>query len=195
MSVTDYKEKRRNRLVRYFRMRLGVLQMVHNPLCSLLLLPVVFGAIFLWSKQEQILLLFNVPSFLYGIYKFSIQILSVMLPILLTMAIFEWVGNISAKKDEADLQEAFKLEELRNGFPILISKKRVPKTDVIVREFYTEISIPIWEARKQDIAHSMNVTFVEEFRYANKHSRRRIIMITRIGRNPSVRGVMYDEQF
>lgn len=195
MSVTDYKEKRRNQLVRYFRMRLGVLQMVQKPLYSLLLLPVVFSIILLWCKQEQILLLFNVPSFLYGIYKFSIQILSVMLPILLAMAILEWLGNISAKKDEADLQEAFKPEELRNGFPILIDKKRVPKTDVMVRQFYTEISLPIWEARKEDIAHSMNVTFVEEFCYANKHSRRRIIMITRVGRNPSSRGVMYDEQF
>ena len=102
------------------------------------------------------------------------------------------------KKDEADLQEAFEKNELRNGCPILINKKRIKGSDVIMREFYTEIPEKIWDKRKNEIADSMNIHYVKKdkpFSHGKKANGRRIVMYSGVGREDPERGEIYDEQF
>jgi hypothetical protein len=85
----------------------------------------------------------------------------------------------TGRKDEADLQEAFEKNELRNGCPILINKKRIKGSDVIMREFYTEIPEKIWDKRKNEIADSMNIHYVKKdkpFSHGEKANGRRIVM-------------------
>ena len=102
------------------------------------------------------------------------------------------------RKDEADLQEAFEKNELRNGCPILINKKRIKGSDVIMREFYTEIPEKIWDKRKNEIADSMNIHYVKKdkpFSHGKKANGRRIVMYSGVGREDPERGEIYDEQF
>ena len=112
--------------------------------------------------------------------------------------LFRKIKINTARKDEADLQEAFEKNELRNGCPILINKKRIKGSDVIMREFYTEIPEKIWDKRKNEIADSMNIHYVKKdkpFSHGKKANGRRIVMYSGVGREDPERGEIYDEQF
>lgn len=195
MSERNYKQQRRNRKKQYYRLRLGVLQMIHKPLLNLLLMPIIIGTVFIWIKQDVILSFLDVPNILFPIYRYTVLILSILLPIICLLSLVDAIGNITATSDEADLQEAFKEQEQRNGFPILIDKKRIKGSNVTMREFYTEIPMKIWIERQEEIADLMNVHFVEKLKYGGKSNGRRIVLYTAQGRENTPRGVLYDEQF
>lgn len=149
-------------------------------------------------KQDLLLVLFKVSDFWMPIYRYMSIILVILFPIISILAIFDTIGNITARKDEADLQEAFEKNELRNGCPILINKKRIKGSDVIMREFYTEIPEKIWDKRKNEIADSMNIHYVKKdkpFSHGKKANGRRIVMYSGVGREDPERGEIYDEQF
>lgn len=195
MTEIDYKQRRRNRRKRYYRVRLGVLQMIHKPLLNLLLIPIVIGTVFIWIKQDEIISLLDVPEFLLPIYRYIVLIFSILLPILCLLSLIDTIGQVTAKSDEADLQEAFKKQEQRNGVPILIDKKRIKGSNVTMREFYSEIPMKIWLERQEDISDLMNVHFVENIQYGGKSNGRRIVMYTAQGRENTPRGNLYEEEF
>lgn len=195
MKNIDYIEQRRNRKKLRLILRLGILQMIHKPLLNFLLLPIIAGTVFIWIKKDIVCTLFDVPQILFPIYKYSILILAVLLPLLFLLAVIETIGNISARKDEADLHEAFDSQELRNGCPVLMDKKRIKGSNVTMREFYSNIPMKTWIERQEEIADSMNVHFVEKLRYGGKSDGKRIVMYTAKGRETTVRGKLYDEEF
>ena len=194
----DYRKRRRNRIQRWYRVRLGAIQMINKPVLNIVLLPVIIFSIIIWGKQDLLLVLFKVSDFWMPIYRYMSIILVILFPIISILAIFDTIGNITARKDEADLQEAFEKNELRNGCPILINKKRIKGSDVIMREFYTEIPEKIWDKRKNEIADSMNIHYVKKdkpFSHGKKANGRRIVMYSGVGREDPERGEIYDEQF
>ena len=99
--------------------------MINKPVLNIVLLPVIIFSIIIWGKQDLLLVLFKVSDFWMPIYRYMSIILVILFPIISILAIFDTIGNITARKDEADLQEAFEKNELRNGCPILINKKRI----------------------------------------------------------------------
>ena len=123
MIKEDYRKRRRNRIQRWYRVRLGAIQMINKPVLNIVLLPVIIFSIIIWGKQDLLLVLFKVSDFWMPIYRYMSIILVILFPIISILAIFDTIGNITARKDEADLQEAFEKNELRNGCPILINKK------------------------------------------------------------------------
>ena len=198
MIKEDYRKRRRNRIQRWYRVRLGAIQMINKPVLNIVLLPVIIFSIIIWGKQDLLLVLFKVSDFWMPIYRYMSIILVILFPIISILAIFDTIGNITARKDEADLQEAFEKNELRNGCPILINKKRIKGSDVIMREFYTEIPEKIWDKRKNEIADSMNIHYVKKdkpFSHVKKANGRRIVMYSGVGREDPERGEIYDEQF
>ena len=198
MIKEDYRKRRRNRIQRWYRVRLGAIQMINKPVLNIVLLPVIICSIIIWGKQDLLLVLFKVSDFWMPIYRYMSIILVILFPIISILAIFDTIGNITARKDEADLQEAFEKNELRNGCPILINKKRIKGSEVIMREFYTEIPEKIWDKRKNEIADSMNIHYVKKdkpFSHGEKANGRRIVMYSGVGREDPERGEIYDEQF
>lgn len=198
MMESNYRIQRRNRRKRYYRIRLGVLKMIYSPILFMLLIPLAICTMYVWYKKEAIIAMFDVPRLIMPLYKYSCLTLMVMIPIIILVCLLEEIGVVTAKKDEADLQEVFKKEELRNGSPILIDKKKIKNSDVIMREFYTEIPMEIWIKRKDAIADLMNIHYVKRdqpFSYGGKAQGRKILMYSGKGRENPQRGELYDEQF
>ena len=185
---------RKNRIKQWLRIRLGILHMIHNPLLNILLIPIVFLAIVLWKEKGKILALYNVPNILLPVWEYSVTFLIIILPILACFLLVSTIGTLTASKDEGNLAEAFDNYDLRNGYPILMSKKRIKGTDVIRREFYSSIPMTVWVDKQEYIADCMNVHFVEPLQYGGKSNGRRIVMYTAKGRKPVSRGDLYDDE-
>ena len=189
-------KQRRTRMKLWLRVRLGVLQMIHMPILNILLAPLAVFIVILWKVKDSILSMFEVPKILFPIWKYSICFIVIIFSIFAILFLLESVGNRTAEKDEMDLEEAFDKRDLRNGCPILINKKRVKNSDVIMREFYSSIPMRVWVEKQDNIADSMNIHFVEPLRYGGKNlNGRRIVMYTASGRKPAPRGILYDDEF
>ncbi len=196
MNNVDYIQRRQNSRKQWLRIRLGVLQMIYKPLFHLFLLPIIAGTIFLWVKKDIAFTLFDVPQILFPIYKYSVLLIMVLLPVIFTLAVIEAIGNMTAKKDEQNLAEAFDNHDLRNGCPILMNKKRIKGSNVTMREFYSSgIPMKVWVEKQENIADVMNVHFVEPFRYGGKSNGRRIVIYTAPGRETVLKGILYDDEF
>lgn len=179
---------------RYYRVRLGVLQMIHYPLLNLLLFIPVFGLVaFIYFKMQ--ILNAEISAFFYPIIKFILDVLTYAVPITLLLAVISIVSVATAIRDEANVQMAFTKDELRNGSPILINKKRIKGTDVIQREFYSNIPLRIWIKRIDELSDSLNVHFVEEISYGGKSNGKRVIICTAPSRDLPNRNTLYDEEF
>jgi hypothetical protein len=195
MKDIEYIEQRRNSKKQLLRLRLGILQMIHRPLLNIFLVPIITGTVFIWRKKDMTLTLFDVPQILYPIYRYTIIALAVLLPILFMLTLIEAIGNMTARKDEANLQEAFEPQELRNGSPVLMDKKRIKGSNVTMREFYSNIPMITWIERQEEIVDSMNIHFVEKLKYGGKSNGKRIVMYTAQGRGVTSRGKLYDDEF
>lgn len=191
----DYICKRRNRQRLFLRIRFGVSQLIYKPLLNFLLLPIGACTIWLWMKKDVVYTFFDVPYFLLQIYHYTILVLFVLLPVICIFAVITGIANVLAQKDEADLQNAFNTHELRNGCPILMSKKCIKGSNVIRREFYSDIPMRIWVERQGDIADSMNIHFVEKLRYGGNANGKRIVMYSVTGRKNTYREELYDDDF
>lgn len=191
----NYIQQRRKRKEQFLHICLGILQMLYKPLLNLLFLPIIIGTVFLWLKRDLAFSFFHVPQALFPIYKYTVLPIAVLLFFISLIAVIEAIGILTARKDEADVAEAFEFRELRNGCPILMNKKRIKGSNVTMREFYSNIPMETWVKRQEAIADSMNVHFVESLRYGGKANGRRIIMYTAPGRKPVSRGNLYDDEF
>lgn len=190
-----YLQRRRKRKEQWFHILLGMRQMAYKPLLNLLFLPIIIGAVFLWLRRDLAFSFFSVPQLFFPIYKYAVLLTAILLFSIALLAVIEIVGILTARKDEADVAEAFEFRELRNGCPILMNKKRIKGSNVTMREFYSNIPMETWVKRQEAIADSMNVHFVEPLRYGGKANGRRIIMYTAPGRKTMGRGNLYDEEF
>ncbi len=84
--------------------------------------------------------------------------------------------------------------KLLNQPPILISKKKDRKKGIIIREFYTNQPLHIWEEKKKDIQAKFSSTFVSkglEYGGKNHNDGKKIILYMRKGLQAEDRGTMY----
>lgn len=196
MEHDKYLTQRRNRLLQYLRIRLGVLQLIDKPFLNVLLIPIIILFGVLWCKaKEKAMILFDVPEILFSTFRFSVSFMAIMIPLLLFLLILETIGKLTARKDEVALMIAFEPKELRNGCPILMSKKKLKGTSVIKREYYSDIPLYVWEEKKNAIADAMSIRFVEEIQYGGRANGKRIVLYTTSGRKAESREKLYDEEF
>lgn len=194
MDKEKYLKEQRKRKENYLRYRLGFLQLIHKPILNMLLIPIVALFIGLWIGKTRLLTFLNIPELIFPIFRYTLCIISLIIPIIILLWLIKYIGELSARKDEADLQRAFTKDELRNSCPILMDKKKVKGSNVTMREFYSPIPLDTWNTRKNAIADMMNIHFVEEIQYGGKADGRRIVIFTAPGRIPTKRGTLYDEE-
>lgn len=185
-----------NRKRNLYRLKLGVEQMIQHPLLIIFLIPIIVLTVYFWVKVESVLAFsVDVPKLLVLVFTIVIKALGILIPLLLLFLLIDTVGTFTAKKDEARLQMAFRGVELRNGSPILMHKKKDKKSGVTVREFYSPLPLKLWQEYREEIADAMNIHFVQDFRYGGKANGNRIVMCSAEGREPTSRGILYDEEF
>lgn len=197
MDDNTYNIRRKNQIKQILRLKLGFSQLIHKPILNLLwLFAGLLTAVIIVLKNELVEMA-NIPQLIEPAFNIALNIFVIVLPIIMIFAVLESIGELTARKDENKLMVAFSAKDLRNGCPILISKKKVKGTDVIVREFYSNIPYEIWIEKKEAVADTMNVHFVEEIQYGGKNNNngKRIVIKTAKGRKPKDRGILYDEKF
>ncbi len=197
MENNNYDIRRKNQIKQFMRLKLGFNQLIHKPILNLLWLFVgLFTAIIIVLKNELTAII-NIPQLIEPAFNIALNIFVFLIPIIMIFAILEYIGELTARRDENKLMVAFSAKDLRNGCPILINKRKIKGTDVTVREFYSNIPYEIWIENKEAIADAMNVHFIDELQYGGKgNNNGKIIVIkTAKGRKPTDRGILYDEEF
>lgn len=192
---TRYIQNRHNRNRNSGHWRLAIGQIKQYPLMLIFTLPIVALTVIVWVKMEFAFTMFDVPKILLPAYTVTIKALGVIVPLILVWGLVDVIGTLTARKDEALIQMAFKEKELRNGSPILIYKRKDKKTEVTIREWYSPIPMNLWVERQEEIADTMNIHFVQKFRYGGKSNGNRIVMYSAEGREANSRGILYDEDF
>lgn len=192
---TQYIQNRYNRMRNWGHWGLAVSQMKQRPLLLILAIPIIVLTVIIWEKMDFAFTVFDVPNMILPAYTVAVKVLGVIIPFFLLLGLVDVIGTLTARKDEALIQMAFKEKELRNGSPILIYKRKDKKTGVTVREWYSPIPMNLWVERQEEIADAMNIHFVQNFRYGGKSNGNRIVMYSVEGREATSRGVLYDDDF
>lgn len=197
MENNNYDSIRKNQIKKFMRLKLGFNQLIHKPILNLLWLLVCFVTAIIIVLKKELTAIINIPQLIEPAFNIALNIFVFLIPILMIFAILEYIGELTARRDEAKLMVAFSAKDLRNGCPILINKRKIRGTDVTICEFYSNIPYDAWIEKKEAIADSMNVHFVEEIQYGGKgNNNGKIIVIkTAKGRKPTDRGILYDEKF
>lgn len=197
MEDNNYNIRRANQIKQFSRIKLGIQQFIHNPFLNLLWLFVIFITVIIIVVKNKLIEFISIPQLIESIFNIALSIFAFLIPILMIFAILEKVGEHTARRYENKLMVAFSAKDLRNGCPILISKKKIRGTDVTVCEFYSNIPYAVWIDKKEAIADAMNVHFVEEIQYGGKNNNNgKIIAIkTAKGRKAIDRGTLYDDEF
>lgn len=180
------------------RLYVGLQQLVYRPYYNIVLVVLFVLYAIIWKYRKVLFGLKYIPMMIEQIVECSVSVMLVFAFILLLVLCVEKIGELSAQRDEASLIVAFKPLDLKHGFPILISRRKMKGTDnVTIREFYTYIPKKRWEEMQEEIADCMNVTFVAPYieyggKYRNKGNR--IIIYSVPNRKFKKRGVLYDEK-
>ncbi len=192
-----YNIRRKNQIKQLMRLKLGFNQLIHKPILNLLWLLVCPATVITIILKNKIIEVITIPQIIEPVFNIALNIFVFLIPIIMIFAILEYIGELTARKDENKLMVAFSAKDLRNGCPILINKRKIRATDVTVREFYSNIPYDVWIEKKEAIADAMNVHFIEEIQYGGKSNNNgKIIVIkTAKGRKPTNRGILYDEEF
>lgn len=126
-----------------------------------------------------------------------VHILGISVFLFIFVFIVYMIGELTARRDEGDLIIAFNEKDLQNGCPILMKKIQDKKTEVTIREFYSNTPLKRWLESKNEIEDSMNVHFVTphiEYGGKNRDNGKRILLYTAKGRKRTERGMLYDRE-
>ena len=142
--------------------------------------------------------IYESESFLREVMEVVLRIVNVVVTIAFILAIIESIGELTARKDEADMMLVFgNKRDVINQPPILIKKKWDKKRGTIQREFYTSISMEKWQENKEAICDRLDEHLIGDFSYGGKRKNKgnHIFFETGKGRKVQERGTLYDEGF
>ena len=191
MEKNNYLEQRRNRVKLGARIKLGGMKIIQTPVLGVVFLCMMVMVIYVMKYLNSLWNWDMLPNILLLPSKYAFLFVKILVPIIFASALLESVGKLTAMKDEMDIQEAFAKDELRNGCPILLKKKKVRGSKVTMREWYSAIPLHVWNERRTDISDSMNIQIVEELNYS-KGNGRKIVMYSVRGREKISRGELYE---
>lgn len=177
----EYIKNRQNRKRSICHWKLAICQMIQYPILFVFMIPIIAITILFWVKMDLILTLFDVPTILLSTYTVTVKILGVLIPLSFLLGIIDVIGSVSARKDETRIQMAFEEKELRNGIPILMYKRKDKLRGIIIRKWYSPISLKVWAERQDRIEHQMNEHLVKELDYDSKVNDNRILMCSAKG--------------
>ena len=189
-----YNKQQYNVKKNFYRIKLGISQFSNYPFLNFIWVLITVGTVLLVNGKGKIVdMLYTTPQ-LTPIINVCLNFLLVFIPVIISISIIQGIGELTARKDEADLMFVFDKKELINGCPILIYKRTL-KNGVTIREFYSKIPMSRWRERKETLADVFNVHFVGEIEYGGKSNGNRILIKTAKGRKAKDRGVLYDDTF
>lgn len=177
-------ERKQNKKRTVSHLKLAICQLRQYPILLIFLLPIAALTVLAWINMDYVISIFNVPQILLPVYTVTIKIICILIPFILLIVIIDAIGSLSARKDEATIQMAFEEKELRNGSPILIYKRKDKLRRVIIREWYSPMSLKVWVDRQDRIEHQMNEHLVKELDYDSKVNDNRILMCSAKGIKP-----------
>lgn len=196
MNNSQYNQNRYNRKKQWYRIRLGAEQFFNYPALNLTWLLFAIGIVFLEIGVKKVITSFDVGSFFEPVFIGSMKFLLLFFPIICAVGIMQFIGDITAKKDEGNLCLVFSdRRDTEQQTPILISKKRLKKKKVTVREFYTTIPMERWQEKRESIADIFNVSIIGEIEYGGKYDGNKIRLRTVRGRKIIKKDVLYDDTF
>lgn len=197
IEENTYLHAKQRRILLCSRLRLGVHQLIFRPYTIIVPFLLIFLFRELWKNKWLIFPFKIVPSPLLSIYQNTISFAVILIPMVFFIGYLKFLGDVSARQDEANLIVAFTAKDLRNGHPILITRYKISGTDITIREFYSPIPLNVFRARKEELADQMNVHFVEpSITYGGKgnNNGNRIRLYTAPGKNRVDRGKLYDDE-
>lgn len=169
--------------------------MLNYSAINLIWILIFVGMYFLVRGKNILLSSLDMPQLLEPIFRWCLLAFLVIFPILLIVGMIQGIGEITARRDEADVYRAFSdRRDVKNEAPILIYKKKIKGRDVTVREFYTTIPMERWQDRKEAICDILNIHIIGDIEYSN-HNGHKIVIKSAKGRKTSERGVLYDDTF
>ena len=155
-----YLKEKYNRVRTWSRLKLGIQQLIQRPYLNIFVL-LILGSFPIIRKLINVMLVqIEVAEFLFPVFKISLHIIAIIFPIILLIYTIQIIGERTAIKDETNILLAFTNVTMLNQPPILISKKKDRKKEIIIREFYTNQPLHIWEEKKKDIQAKFSGTFV-----------------------------------
>lgn len=194
----EYMKRKRKQIKLLLRLYLGVQQLRYHPLKSLVLVVLIMLYGVVWKIKPYIYTIVDVPQMFVSVFDFAISFVLIVACSLCVLAYIEKVGEVSARRDEACLIMAFKPQDLRNGHPILFSKRKIKNSEVIVREFYSNIGMQRWCDLKGEIEDSLNVCLIApycEYGGKEKNKGNRIVLYAVPNRKLKDRGILYEDVF
>lgn len=198
MNHNKYNEQSYNRRRQWYRVRLGAQQMVNRPIINLVWLLFGGGVVWWIKGMNTLLLMAKVHPLLNGIFEKCIGFINIVFPVVCLIALLQFVGHLTACKDESVLIRIFaKTKDIQMYPPILIYKKYLKDKKITIREYYTPISMACWRDKKDAICDQMNIHLIADLTYGGKKQNigNRVIMKSADGRKPIERGVLYDDTF
>lgn len=192
-----YQQKRYNRRKNYYRLVLGIRQIYQTPILLTLMIPIIVLTLVIWLKMDNAIAPLKLTKQMHELFIFIMRILGIIISLILTLGLIDFIGKVTARKSEADIRMAFSEKELRNGSPILIYKRKEKGKGITIMEFYSPISLKLWNEKKEIIEDAMNICIIGKFRYGgrNNANSHKIVFVSIKGREPKERGILYDEQF
>lgn len=199
MDSKQYNERRYNRKKQWYRIVLGIQQLINYPAINLIWLLFVVGVFVLAKGEEKLISTFIVSPSLAFIFMGCMHFLFILFLIICAIGIIQTIGYITAMKDEADLSLVFygNRQIVTNEPPILIYKKKDRKNGVTKRECYTTIPMERWQERKEAICDRMDIHLIGDITYGGKKKNKgnHIYFESAKGRKPKERGALYDDTF
>ena len=175
---------------------LGAKQVISHPYFGIPIIATIALPIAVWCNKDRLIPLHLFPEPLRPALQYCLSALLILSLIVFTLGWLGGIGILTARHDESCLMKAFAKNELRNGCPILIFRKKAKGTDVTARVFYSHIPLKYWIEREEEIADQFNVHFVRlpDYGGKNNNNRKLILIHTAPGKNPKDRGILYDEE-
>lgn len=191
-------ERRYNRQKNWCRFVLGLQQLILHPLLNLLWVLYAGGVIALILAERKLIGYYDSYPLFEKVFQMCMDIIVVIFPVICVMGLIQFIGFITAIKDEADMSIVFgDKRDIKNQPPILRYKRTDRKSGVTKREFYTTIPMQRWQEKKEAICDRMNIHIIGDVTYGGKHRNigNRIVFESAKGRKPKERGILYDDTF
>ncbi len=193
MSIQSY-----NRIKIMNRFKLGIQQLWYYPITNLFWLIPIFSVILLSFLTKKIDSLLHRFPIIMDIVHILMIVLIVTILFSMAIGIPFVIGELYARKDETKIALAFsRNSHIGNYPPFLISKKRIMKTKIIEREFYSIIPLKEWINNEDAICDLLDIHVIGDIHYGGKNNDTGYIISFRSskGRFASERGVIEDEEF
>ena len=172
--------------------------LIQKPIINFVWALLVACGLALVYGEGKFMSIYENESILREIMVVVLRIVNIVVLIVFAITIIETIGEMTARKDEADMILVFgNKRDIINQPPILIKKRIDKKHGTIQREFYTSISMEKWQENKEAICDRLDEHLIGDFNYGGKSRNKgnHIYFETGKGRKVQERGTLYDEEF